>query len=107
MEFVYEHAFTRVADDFLDDDAMRQVEAELIANPRKGDMIVGTNGVRKLRVAIAGRGKSGGARLIYLYIEVGSRIHFIKLYAKNMQTDLTQVEKREVRMLAQRFKEGL
>lgn len=68
-------------------------------------MIVGASGVRKLRVAHSGRGKSGGARLIYLYIEIRSRIHFIKLYAKNTQADLTEADKREVRVLAQRYKE--
>ena len=107
MEFVYEHAFTQVADEFLDDDAMHRVEAELTVNPRKGNVIVGTNGVRKLRGALPGRGKSGSARLIYVYIEVGARIHFVKFYAKNTQADLTQAEKREVRMLAQRFREEL
>src|SRR4051794_26106731 len=105
MEFVYEHAFTRVADELLSDDMLQRVESELIRNPRRGDVIVGTNGARKLRVAFSGRGKSGSGRLIYIYVEVRSRIHFLKLYAKNTRADVTEAEKREMRTLAQRFKE--
>ena len=41
---------------------------EMIArDPRAGDLIPGSGGVRKLRIALEGRGKSGGARLIYYY----------------------------------------
>jgi hypothetical protein len=105
VEFVYEHTFARMADELLSDDMLQHVESELIRNPRKVDVIVGANGARKLRVAFSGRGKSGSGRVIYIYIEVRSRIHFLQLYAKNTRPDITEAEKRELRMLAQRFKE--
>lgn len=39
----------------------------LSANPTAGDLIQGTSGVRKLRWALQGRGKRGGARVIYFF----------------------------------------
>jgi len=37
----------------------------LAANPEAGDVIPGSGGCRKVRWAASGRGKRGGARIIY------------------------------------------
>jgi hypothetical protein len=104
VEFVYDLTFTRIADELLDDEVIQRVEAELSRDPRKGDVIANTGGFRKLRVPLAGRGKSGGARAVYLYIQVHSRIYFVALYAKNVQATLTENQKRQLRAVAERIK---
>ena len=92
--------FEAAARDLLDDEAMRQVELTLLVEPRAGDLVAGTGGVRKLRTPLPGRGKRGGARLIYLYVEVRGRIYFLLAYGKNAQVDLTPGQKQVLRTLA-------
>jgi len=64
LTFVYAAEFMRQADGIFADEDLRQVELLLLANPQAGVVVPGTGGVRKLRVALPGRGKSGSARFI-------------------------------------------
>ena len=50
-----------------------------------------------------GKGKRGGARIIYLYV-VAARIYLIRCYAKNVKTDLTADEKKQLRQIAAHLK---
>ena len=52
----------------LKDDDLKELEIILLENPRKGAVIEGLAGARKLRIKLEGRGKSGGGRVIYLDI---------------------------------------
>jgi putative transcriptional regulator len=63
--FVETPAFCRWRDENLDDEEFRALQNVLIADPHAGDVIPGARGLRKLRVALEGRGKRGGARVIY------------------------------------------
>ena len=47
---------------------MIELQDELIKNPYKGNLVKGTGGARKIRMRFQGRGKSGGARVIYYYV---------------------------------------
>jgi hypothetical protein len=51
-----------------------------------------------------GQGKRGGARIIYLYVVVAARIYLMRCYAKNVKTDLTADEKKQLRQLAAHLK---
>lgn len=72
----------------------------LVQHPDCGDVIPGSGGVRKLRWAAKGKGKRGGARVIYLYVVVASSIYLIRCYAKNMKNDLNEKEKKDLRQLS-------
>ena len=48
-----------------------------------GDVIAGTSGARKIRVALEGRGKRGGGRVIYYYRHARNAVFFLALYPKN------------------------
>lgn len=96
LQFVYLPSFEEMMRGLLTDDEMRAIEAALLANPRLGVVIPHTNGVRKMRVALAGRGKRGGGRVANLYIQTRDRVSFIFAYAKNAQSDLTPVEMKAV-----------
>ncbi len=48
----------------------------------------GTNGLRKARMKLVGRGKSGGARVIYLHLEAAQTIVLFMLYTKARQANL-------------------
>jgi hypothetical protein len=87
--------------------AFEAVKEELRLNPRKGDVIQGTGGARKMRVSLPGRGKSGGAKVIYVYIEVYGVIFFLFVYTKNQQADLTDAQRKALRTAIQEIKEAL
>ena len=72
----------------------------LIDHPDAGDVIPGAGGARKLRWAAKGKGKRGGARIVYLYVVIAARIYLLRCYAKNDKTDLTAEEKKNLHQIA-------
>ncbi|MGB8259265.1 MAG: type II toxin-antitoxin system RelE/ParE family toxin [Terracidiphilus sp.] len=64
----------------------------LALNPEAGDPIPGSGGVRKLRWALEGRGKRGGARVIYFFHDLSMPVYLLTAYAKNARENLTQAE---------------
>lgn len=89
----------------LTDDDLRTLENFLLKNPKLGDTISGTNGIRKIRIPLDNLGKRGGARVIYIDIEIKECIYLLNVYAKNEKTDLTQKEKKMLRKLVDILKE--
>ena len=51
-----------------------------------------------------GRGKRGGARVIYVYVVIAARIYLLRCYSKNVRADLTADEKKELREIAAHLK---
>ena len=66
----------------LDEDDVREIELTLLANPAIGDMVVGTGGIRKFRIPLPNRGKSGGARVVYIDFTFYETIYLIALFDK-------------------------
>ena len=75
--------------------------------PEAGAVIAGTGGLRKLRVAFSGRGKRGGARVIYYYWREGESAYLFTAYAKNDQSDLNQADKDVLSAIVSSIKRGL
>ncbi|WP_255468865.1 type II toxin-antitoxin system RelE/ParE family toxin [Reyranella sp. CPCC 100927] len=68
MHTVLETAtFTARAERRLTVEELHATIDAIAKNPAAGDVIKDTGGVRKIRVAVGGRGKSGGARVIYFF----------------------------------------
>ena len=76
----------------------------LTANPRAGDLIPGTGGVRKLRWARGGRGKSAGVRAIYYFHSDAMPLYLLTVFGKNERADLTAAERNELAGLARMLK---
>jgi hypothetical protein len=104
LQFVYLPTFERTMSGLLTDAALQVIENELLIDPRRGDVIPNTNGVRKMRVALPGRGKRGGGRITYLYVEMKDRVYLIFAYAKNVKGNLTAADIRALASLAQELK---
>jgi hypothetical protein len=92
--------------DYLTDRELQALQSELMNQPEKGELIKGTGGARKIRVALSNRGKRGGARVIY-YFQFSHTIHLLAIYPKNEKSDLTSKEKKLVSALVQAIKEGI
>jgi hypothetical protein len=71
----------------------------LAYNPVGGDLVPGTGGVRKLRWRLEGRGKRGGARVIYFYHSADIPLFALTAYAKNERADLSQRDRNDFRQL--------
>jgi hypothetical protein len=74
-------------------------ELEIALAPAAWPVIAGTGGARKARAARGGRGKSGGARIIYYVMTRRGMLYLLDVYAKSAKEDLTDAEKREIRNL--------
>jgi len=74
-------------------------ELEIALAPTAWPVIAGTGGARKARAARGGRGKSGGARIIYYVVTRRAELYLLDVYAKSAKEDLTNAEKREIRSL--------
>jgi hypothetical protein len=81
----------------------------IAANPECGDIIPGGGGIRKVRFAIGGRGKSGGVRIIYYFHNERVPVFLLAVFAKNEQANLTRAETNllgdAAKMLARKYGE--
>ena len=80
---------------------------ELTINPMKGDLMQGTGGLRKIRVAFEGKGKSGSARVCYVDFEIHGRIFLIMVFAKNEMENLSKAERNNLKALIERLEKSM
>jgi hypothetical protein len=92
MEFIETPTFTRMVTSLLAEDEYGEMQYDLLENPERGDLIKGGGGIRKLRYAVQGRGKSGGLRVIYYWIKDKHLIYMLLVYSKSKKDDLTDKE---------------
>jgi hypothetical protein len=92
MVFIETPTFTRSVTTLLTDDEYRGLQTELMLDPKRGDLIEGGGGIRKLRYAVRGRGKSGGVRTIYFWRAAHDQIYMLVIYPKSAKDDLTKQE---------------
>lgn len=104
---VIEHSnYLKRAERILTSEQMDEIVNILAANPKAGDMVQGTGGFRKLRYAgVQGKGKSGGVRIIHLFIVYDEEIHLVDIYGKGEKSNLTKAERNELAKLAAILKE--
>ena len=94
--------FTRQITALLSDEQYSGFQARIAANPALGALIRGVGGIRKVRVAVDSRGKSGSARVIYYWAVRQDVILLLFAYAKNVAADLTP---KQIAQLARLVKE--
>lgn len=77
----------------------------LASDPECGEVMQGTGGVRKVRVAVGARGKSGGARVIYYFHGSDALpILILTVFTKNERANLSDAEKNNLAKLTQAIK---
>ena len=86
--------FIKRAERLLGSAGREQLIEFLAANPEAGAIVPGTGGIRKLRWAASGRGRRGGARVIYYFHGYRLPLFALDIYAKNEKDDLSVAEMR-------------
>ena len=91
----------------LDDDDLRRLQEELLADPKVGKAMRETGGVRKMRFAFEQQGKSGSARVIYVDFEVHEKLYLLTAYPKNEKDNLSKAERNTLKQLVGILKQQL
>ncbi|OIN09689.1 type II toxin-antitoxin system RelE/ParE family toxin [Oceanisphaera psychrotolerans] len=103
IEFVETSIFTKQIKELATDDELKDLQVELIAQPEKGDIIRDTGGLRKVRMAVGNKGKSGSVRVLYVLTHV-DKIFLVLAYPKSVKDSLTNEEKSQLKKLVQTLK---
>ena len=86
--------FQRKVGRLLSEDEKSELIAYLSMNPNAGVLIQGTGGIRKLRWARSGQGKSGGVRVIYYFHNEQLPLYLLALFGKNEKANISMEEKK-------------
>lgn len=102
MIFVETPTFTKRILDLVSDDDYAELQKYLSETPEAGDIVEGTGGLRKVRMA-TNKGKSSGARIIYYYFKSDSQIAMVFVFAKNEQSNLTATQKKALKSVIKKW----
>ena len=109
MQTVIEtESYLRAAKDAGMADAEMTAAVDLVAsNPESGDLMQGTGGVRKTRLAGRGKGKSGGYRIVWYFGGGDIPVFLLTVFGKGEKANLSQGERNALRQLTATLKESL
>ena len=97
FSFIETRLFTRLVQEYLDDDEYRELQKLLMDNPETGNIIPGSGGLRKVRWRAPGRGKRGGCRVIYYARLKQAVIFMLTMYPKNVAENIPAHVLRQIR----------
>ena len=99
---VVEHPnYIKRAEKLLLPEQMDEIADVLAISPNAGGVMRGTGGFRKFRYAgVKGKGKSGGMRIIHLFVAGNGEVHLVDIYAKGEHENLSKAECNELAKLA-------
>ncbi|HEY1437862.1 MAG TPA: type II toxin-antitoxin system RelE/ParE family toxin [Casimicrobiaceae bacterium] len=106
MVFVELTPFIAFREEGWTDDDLRALQSFLLVSPDAGALIRGGAGLRKLRWSVQGRGKRGGAKIIYHWHVPKHRVYLIYAYAKSRREDLTRQQLKVLAELMKDLKDG-
>ncbi|MEQ9447971.1 MAG: type II toxin-antitoxin system RelE/ParE family toxin [Rhodospirillaceae bacterium] len=98
--------FVRACKGRLADRQREDVIDAVATDPEIGDLLEGTGGVRKLRVAARGKGKSGGARVVYYYYNDTIPVFMLTVFGKNEKDNLTKSERNDLAKLVKSLRDA-
>lgn len=96
-------SFTQRVVEYLSDESYAQLQWYLLNRPDAGDLIRASGDIRKLRWTVAGKGKRGGARVIYYCASTRGVVFMLDIYAKSEKEGVTPVELKVFRKLVKEW----
>lgn len=107
IKFTETEVFKRaIKKEKISSDDFEELKKELSINPEKGDVIKNSGGVRKIRMSIDNKGKSGGARVIYFYFSIDEEIFLITVYKKGNKENVTDEDLKIFKKLVKMIESG-
>ena len=91
--------YIRKVEKLLDEEERNILIFYLSTHPKSGVIIQGSGGVRKIRWARKGRGKSGGVRVIYFFYDKETPLFMLTIFGKNEKDNLNKAERNELAKL--------
>ncbi len=86
--FVETTHFSHRLKEYFSDEEYREMQYYLMEHPEAGKIIAGSGGIRKLRWALQGTGKSGGVRVIYYWAKARDQIYMLTMYSKSERENI-------------------
>ena len=83
----------------MTDEDREELIGHLARNPTAGDLVPGAGGIRKIRWRLLGRGKRGGARIIYFFHNANVPLFVLTAFAKSERVDLSQKDRNDFQRL--------
>lgn len=103
MVIIETEVFTELVTELMDDDEYSALQKYMAANPKSGDVIQGTGGVRKLRWSHDKKGKRGGVRVIYYHADALHQLRMLLVYKKGEADDLTDSQKKALKKVVENW----
>ena len=103
MIFIETTTFTKLISSYLTDDEYRGLQSFLLEHPDVGKIVRQSGGVRKMRWAVADKGKSGGIRVIYYWKRADDEIWLLTVYSKS---ERDTIPSHILRQIAEEIKHG-
>ena len=105
--FIHTKIFDRLWESIgCDDDDLAELQKAICENPQGYPVIRGTGGVRKIRISLEERGKSGGARVLYVDFVVKGVVGLLYAYSKGKKVTITDKERKILKDMVDRLNEN-
>ena len=104
MVIIETQIFTKQIKKLMGDDDYLLLQETLVNRPDMGSIIKNSGGLRKVRWSLDGRGKSGGARVIYYWMTADEQIYMLLAYPKNEQENLTDEQLNMLKRIVEGWK---
>lgn len=95
--------FTKLITELMSDDECKDLQEALVIRPDMGAIIKNSGGLRKVRWALEGRGKSGGVRVIYYWMTQDEQLYMLLAYPKNAQANVTDAQTKQLKQIVERW----
>ena len=105
MTVIETPSFLRDAKRLMDDEEREEIVAFLAQNPNAGDLLQGTGGIRKVRFARDGGGRSGGYRVVYFFHSQDIPLFALNIFAKNEKANISPADRNALKELAAKLAE--
>ena len=106
--FVHTKIFDRLWSELgCDDDDLTELQKAISDDPQRPPVIPGTGGIRKIRISLDGKGKSGGARVLYVDFVIQGIVGLLSAYPKSVKENITDEEKKILKSMADTIKQKL
>ena len=89
-----------------DDDDLLELQKAISEDPQKPPVIRGTGGVRKIRIALENRGRSGGARVLYVDFVIRDTVGLLYAYPKSEKEDIDENERQLLKKMVKQISEN-